>query len=482
MPVSLPSRPGKFAKFGDLSAQRRSRSLAGALFLTRPMADPSSPPVLSSRSRVGTWVRRAVVAVVIVVGIGALASALIVKHVSDTIEDNLTRDSDVVQALTPTTKPDVGSADTGGTPESPAVTFLIIGSDSREGVTDDLGTHFGDFPGQRADVIMLVKTYPGDGRLQVLSIPRDLEVDIEGYGTNRINAAFAFGGSELMVLTVRQATGLDINHYIEINFVGFAAIVDELGGVVINFPHPARDLKSGLNVDAGAQRLNGAAALAYVRSRSYQELQGGRWISVDASDIGRMRRQQQLILTVLAEMKRPATIADASNLVQAMAGSLTVDALLTQRSMLELVWAMRSIDPAQIDAATLPTYGKTIDDRSYQLPKEPDATQVLAAFATGSPLASAADGPIRIQVLNGNGVAGSAATAAAALDSSEFEIVEVGDAESKDFAATVIIARSDRLALARAVQTTLGFGEVTPGSVPTGVDAIVIVGSDAPAA
>jgi LCP family protein required for cell wall assembly len=435
---------------------------------------------LKPRSRVGKWVARGVLAIGVVVAIAAVAAALLVKHVSNTIETNLTRDTDVVPALTPTTS--AGSVDTGGTPDQPAQTFLIIGSDSREGVTDALGTNFGDFPGQRADVIMLVKVYPSENRVQVLSIPRDLEVDIDGHGTNKINAAFAFGGSELMVRTVRQATGLDINHYIEVDFVGFAAIVDEIGGVVVNFPYPARDLKSGLRVDAGAQHLDGAMALAYVRSRSYQELRDGSWVSVDASDIGRMRRQQQLILTVLQEMKRPSTIADASSLVQTVAGSLTVDSLLSQRTMLDLAWSFRSIDASAIDAVTLPTYGKMIDELSYQLPKEPDATQVIVAFSAGDPLETASDGPIRIQVLNGNGVAGSAAVTADKLDPARFEIVDVGDAQSKDFASTVIIARADRLALARAVRTSLGFGEVTPGSVPDGVDAIVIVGGDAPAA
>lgn len=438
----------------------------------------SSPSVDTSRSRVGTWFRRALIVVLVLANLGVFGAWLLARNLSSDVEDNLTRDTDVVQALTPTTDP--GSAGTGGTQEDPAQTFLIIGSDSREGVTDALGTHFGDFPGQRADVIMLVKTYPGENRVQVLSLPRDLEVEVEGHGTNKINAAFAFGGSELMVRTVRAVTGLDINHYVELDFVGFAAIVDELGGVLINFPYPARDLKSGLKVDAGAQHLDGATSLAYVRSRSYQEYRDGSWVSVDASDIGRMRRQQQLILAVLSELKRPATIADASNLIQSVAGSLTVDSLLSQRDMLELAWAMRSIDPTQIDAVTLPTYGKTIDDLSYQLPDEPGATQVLAAFAAGEPLVSAADGPIRVQVLNGNGVAGSAASTAEALSSTEFEVVDVSDAESKDFAATVIISRADHVALAKAVQTTLGFGEVTLGSVPSGIDAIVIVGGDAP--
>ncbi|MFP5330982.1 MAG: LCP family protein, partial [Acidimicrobiia bacterium] len=177
------------------------------------------------------------------------------------------------------------------------VTFLIIGSDSREGLTDL--RNFGPAGGERADVIILLQIHPDDGTAQMLSIPRDLWVEIPGHGENKINSAFAFGGAPLMVETVSRETGVDINHYVQVDFVGFQAIVDELGGVPINFPYPARDSKSGLRVEAGTQTLDGSQALAYARSRSYQEMQGGSWVSVDANDIGRTRRQQQLIFSII---------------------------------------------------------------------------------------------------------------------------------------------------------------------------------------
>jgi len=425
------------------------------------------------------WPRRLLIVGLVVANLVVFGAFFALRSLSSSVERSLNRDEDVVRALTPTTsapKPGETLPD-GTTPARAAVTFLIIGSDSREG-TEDLAGNFGTAVGRRADVIMLLKLYPDESRAQVLSIPRDLKVDIEGHGTNKVNAAYAFGGGELMVQTVQSATGLPINHYLEVDFAGFASIVDQLGGVTLTFPYPARDLTSGFHVDAGSQRLDGAMALAYARARHYQELIDGSWTSVDASDIGRTRRQQQLILAMLSEIKRPSTLTDAAGLVEALAGYATVDATLGQGDILDLAWSLRALDSSTIESATLPTYGKTIDGRSYQLPREPEASALLAAFAAGESLSLHENGPIRVQVLNGNGVAGAAAAMAAQIESDGVEIVDVGDAERNDFAATQIIARSDKLSLARAVAELIGFGEVVPGTVPGSVDVIVIVGRD----
>ncbi len=426
------------------------------------------------------WPRRFLIGGLVVANLVVFGAFFALRHISSSVEQNLNRDENVVRALTPTTaapQADETLPD-GSTPVRAAVTFLIIGSDSREGV-EDLEGNFGSAVGRRADVIMLLKLYPDENRAQVLSLPRDLKVEIEGHGTNKINAAYAFGGGELMVKTVQSATGLPINHYLEVDFAGFAAIVDQLGGVTLTFPYPARDLKSGFRADAGTQRLNGSMALAYARSRHYQEFIDGSWTSIDASDIGRTRRQQQLILAMLAEIKRPSTLADAAGLVEALAGYVTVDATLGQGDILDLAWSLRGLDASTIESETLPTYGKTIDGRSYQLPKEPESSAVLAAFAAGEPLQFHQEGPIRVRVLNGNGVAGAAAAMADQIQGNGIEVVDVGDAERNDFSTTEIIARSDKLELARAVAEQIGFGEVVPGTVPDSVDVIVIVGRDA---
>jgi anionic cell wall polymer biosynthesis LytR-Cps2A-Psr (LCP) family protein len=145
------------------------------------------------------------------------------KNIESTFEEVVEVNEDVVAELSP---PPSESSDPS--------TFLLIGSDSRENIPDDFADVFGSAGGQRADVIMLVQVMPDDSVARLLSIPRDLKVDLDGRGTQKINAAYAYGGGSLLVSTVRRVTGLPIHHYVEVDFAGFAAIVDEVGGVTIN--------------------------------------------------------------------------------------------------------------------------------------------------------------------------------------------------------------------------------------------------------
>lgn len=418
--------------------------------------------------RAGRWAKRLLVLVLVLANVLVFGTYFSLRYLTGRIDAEVQKDAEVVAVLSeaPRSRQD-------------PVNFLLIGSDSRENLPDDFEGKFGDFGGQRADVIMLVQLVPEQGTARILSIPRDLRVEIPAHGTQKINAAYAFGGGALTVETVRAATGIPIHHYVEIDFFGFASMVDALGGVVLDFPFPARDLKSGLEVQAGRQRLAGPMALAYARSRSYQELQDGRWVSVDANDIGRSRRQQQLILAILVEAKDPSTIAEAGDLIEALGGFVIVDAALDQKTMIDLVWAMRSLGASRIESVTLPTVTQTIGGISYQLRDEPAATSVLAAFNAGDPLTVLADGPIRVRVLNGNGIPGAAAQWASELSGPRFVVVDIGDAETDDFASTVLLVRSDHTAQAEVVAAELGFGEISPGSVPDGIDVIVIVGADA---
>jgi LCP family protein required for cell wall assembly len=368
-------------------------------------------------------------------------------------------DHDVVEVLTPSTN---GS-----------LTFLVVGSDSREGL-DDL-KNFGNFGGQRGDVVMLVRLDPSTGGATILSIPRDLWVDIPGHGKNKINAAYSFGGSVLMVQTIQQNLGVPVNHYVEVGFTGFIDMVDEIGGIEISFPYPARDLSSGLNVDAGDQLLDGGMALAYARSRKYHEMQNGSWVAVDADDIGRTTRQQAVIGAILAKLKTPGSIAEAGQIASALSQHMTIDASLASSSVAGLAWDFRGLVSGDIRGSTLPVDMATIGGASVVVAREPDATEAITAFLAGGELASA---PIRIQVLNGNGVGGAAGRMSQVLEDAGFEVVSIGDAETSDYELTTVITSpgSDD---GQAIVTRLGFGVVLIGDVDKRYDAIVIVGSDA---
>lgn len=352
-------------------------------------------------------------------------------------------------------------------------TFLIVGSDSRAGL-DDLN-NFGQISGARADVVMLVKLDSATNSARMLSIPRDLLVDIPGQGSNRINAAYAAGGPSLLVETIQTNLGVEVNHYVEIDFVGFQAMVDEVGGIEIAFPYPARDSKSGLDVGAGNQLLDGDQALAYARSRHYQELRDGEWVAVEANDIGRTQRQQQVIRALISRLKSPSSVAEAGEIATSMGQHMTIDSALAEASVASLLWDFKGIITGTIEGETLPTYGDTVDGRSVQIASDPEASNMLANFRAGN---SFADQPLRIEVLNGNGVAGAAGDMSRRLEDLGFAVESIGNADSSSYAETTVIVPEGSPDGA-VITSALGFGVVQNGTVDNGYDAVVIVGSDA---
>ena len=413
--------------------------------------------------------RRVLIVLLVVANVVVFGAYFYLKNIESTFEEVVEVNVDVVAELSP---PPSESSDPS--------TFLLIGSDSRENIPDDFADVFGSAGGQRADVIMLVQVKPDDSVARLLSIPRDLKVDLDGRGTQKINAAYAYGGGSLLVSTVREVTGLPIHHYVEVDFAGFAAIVDEVGGVTINFPYPARDRKSGLNVPAGSQTLNGEAALAFARSRSYEELRGDAWVSANATDIGRMGRQQDLIFAILSQMKRPSTITQAEEIISAIGSNLEVDAALIDRGILELAWAMRDIRPGGIETYTYPTTTSIIGGIYYEIPDEPAATETLLRFAAGGSNAAAPPpADIHLEIRNGNGAPGIAGQYAELLIAEGFVVDSIGDAASFDYSETQVIIAPGRGSIADLVIESLGFGVAVPGSVSAGIDILVILGADA---
>ena len=406
--------------------------------------------------------KRSIIAFLILTNLLVFGVIYVIKSLTDQFLESVSQNEQVVSELTPADSED-------------PLTFLVIGSDSRQTLPDDFGD-FGNFGGQRADVIMLVRIQ--DGKASILSLPRDLKVEVDGHGTQKINAAYAFGGAALMVNTVAEFTGISINHYVEMDFFGFASIVDELGGVDINFSHPARDLKSDLEVGAGTQTLDGKMALAYARSRRYQELHDGAWGSVEGSDLGRIGRQQSLVFAMLSAAKRPSIMLDAPGLISAVGEHLTIDAIMDESRLVDLVVELRNLEASNIIAVTLPTTASRDKGVFYLVADQPAADAVLAAFAGGQQIATPT-GPLVVTVLNGNGEPGSATRWGEHLVAQGFEISELADATSFDFSVTIVTARPTDMARAQSIVDALGFGVLEAGSVPEGLDAIVTVGADA---
>jgi len=186
-----------------------------------------------------------------------------------------------------------------GAPDTAGDTSLIVGSDSREGST------FTDtVSGARTDTIMVLHQ-PESGPIALISIPRDSYVEIPGYKKNKINAAFSFGGPQLLVQTVENLTGLTIDHYVEVGFTGVSEVVDALGGVELCYDTTVNDKNSHLKWKKGCHVADGYTALAFSRMRYSDPL----------GDIGRTQRQQQLVAAVAGKTLRPATLMNPFTLV-----------------------------------------------------------------------------------------------------------------------------------------------------------------------
>ncbi len=182
--------------------------------------------------------------------------------------------------------------------QQPGTATLMIGTDQRDNLTateqKKLGT--GTEVGTRTDTMLILYT-PPSGKTVLISLPRDSYVAIPGHGHNKLNAAYAIGGPKLLMQTVEQATGLRMDGYIEVGFAGFVDMVDAVGGVNVCLDKPMVDKDSHTNLPAGCQKLDGIKALGYVRMRKADPL----------GDLGRVKRQQQVIAAVAKKIVSPWT-------------------------------------------------------------------------------------------------------------------------------------------------------------------------------
>ncbi|RZQ65721.1 LCP family protein [Amycolatopsis suaedae] len=243
-------------------------------------------------------------------------------------------------------------ADYDGRPAAASGTnWLIVGSDSRAGLDpeDEARLSTGDTAGQRTDSIMLAHIPDNDTPPTLLSLPRDSQVKIPGHGTNKINAAFSFGGPALLAKTVEQATGLRIDHYAEIGFGGFAGIVDAIGGVEMCLDQEMNDTKTGAKLAAGCQELDGAQALSFVRMR-YSA-------ATPRSDLDRVANQRKFIGALVNEMSSPATLLNPFDVIPLLSEApeaLTMDTGDHVHNLVGLAWAMRGISSGGVVTTTVP--------------------------------------------------------------------------------------------------------------------------------
>jgi LCP family protein required for cell wall assembly len=313
--------------------------------------------------------------------------------------------------------------------------FLIVGSDSREDLGAGSEDAFGDLGGQRSDTIMVAHVDPKTKTAVLVSFPRDLIVDIAGMGEEKINSAFNSdrGGSpELLILTLKQNFGIDISHYLEVDFSGFADIVNAIGSVDIYFPAPARDRYTNLEVQYyGCGHLDGATALAYVRSRHYQyfDFAEDRWRTDGTSDFGRIRRQQYFIRSLMQQaLDRTARQPyKAFDLIDQVSNMITIDKGLNIDDVKKLMFAFIKSDPGAVEMYTVPVQS----GNGGLILREEEAQPLLAKLNLRPLEVGVIDySKYTVDVLNANAEAGAAQIAMGEIAALGFSRGRVGDTES----------------------------------------------------
>jgi LCP family protein required for cell wall assembly len=316
--------------------------------------------------------------------------------------------------------------------------YLVVGSDTR--ATSD--GEFGDTGGQRSDTIMIVRLDPQAEQASVLSLPRDLMVPIAGHDSSqleKLNSAYA-ESNQTLIDTIRLNFGVEINHYIVIDFVGFQRLVDAVGGVPIWTDRALKDEESGLYVDQlGCVTLSGDQALAYARSRHLQYMtEDGDWSREDPlADLGRIERQQIFIRTALTkalQIRNPVTVTE---LIGIGVDSVTLD---PDTDPFDLADQFSDFNLDNLQSVSLPVID-LVPEVSVQMDPV-HAPSVLAVFRGEDPNDVPA-GTITVDVQNGTGVDNQANDAAAAFQAVGFQLGERTDYPEQPLALTTVFHRSD---------------------------------------
>lgn len=342
----------------------------------------------------------------------------------------------------------VGNVEVDAVEAGEARNYLVVGSDVR---TD------GSVGGRRSDTVMVVRIDPQSNRAAVLSIPRDLIVPIAGTGeTGRINSAYSRSRATLMD-TIREGFGIELHHYVEIDFESFEGLVDSAGGVPLWFSSPVKDEQSGLFVpETGCVVLDGKQALAFVRSRELQYLTpSGGWSKPDpTADLGRMERQQVFMRRVLVEAKEQVTSNPARipQLVDRAVNAVSIDEAMSIGNLIDLANRLKDFDPNNLGTYSLPVV-ETGDGATVTIDEE--KAQPVLDYFRGQDLEEVTPEMVTVQVLNGSNVPSQAAEASKALQRLGFTVSQP-DTSPEQHESTVVYHRPGDERFARRVLRHVG--------------------------
>jgi LCP family protein required for cell wall assembly len=364
--------------------------------------------------------------------------------------------------------------------------YLLVGTDSAARLDpDDPSSRIDE--GVLSDTIMVLRIDPSQTQAQLLSFPRDLWVNIPGWGESKINAALS-AGRESLIATIQDNFGIPINHYMEVDFRGFKDMVDAIDGVPIYFNRGLRDEHTGLFIGhPGCITLQDEQALDYVRSRHLDYYEDGEWHDDGSSDLGRISRQQDFIRRVIQRsidkgVRNPVTM---NALINAGVGSVTLDDTITVDDLIQLGTRFRNFSPEQLNTMALDVAYDFAGEISIVRMIDNEANQARLNIFRGVAAPGSAEGAadaasIAVQSLNGTGATGQATEVATGLSTLGFDTSPgSGDAESFDIAQTTVRYVAGAEADAAFVASQLPGGAILQPVPDTGyADVIVVTGAD----
>lgn len=302
-------------------------------------AGSGSPPLTTRRRR--RWILKAVLSTLIAVALIVSAGFLLTERFAGDVE----RLPDPFAAIPESIRPDRPAEATGRA----AVTFLVAGVDTRSedpttGTAATSGSH------GLADAVLLIRLSGDRRHVSVVSIPRDAWVPVPDQGLAKINAAYAYGGPPLLVTTVERLTDVRVDHVAVIDFAGFRALTDAVGGVTVTIGEQTYDPHRDRVWPAGTHHLDGNAALDYVRQRA----------GLPRGDLDRAQRHQAYLRALIKQVIDTRTLANPvrfARVLDAISQNVSVDENLSDGDMRDLLLSLRGLDPDQVFFATAPVGG-----------------------------------------------------------------------------------------------------------------------------
>lgn len=365
-------------------------------------------------------------------------------------------DQKVLKALTPKAQDD---------PAPKAFTMLLLGVDKD-----------GSEGNSRSDTILVARVDPAAKSVWLLSLPRDTRAEIPGYGVAKLNKAYQLGGAALTIDTVEQLTGVDINHYMQVNVIGFRQLVRILGGVWVDVDTDIDDPRAAhrgaepeeYQIEAGYRRLTPEQALVFVRSRDFPD-----------ADFTRMRHQQQFFKAVATQAMDVSNPFKLAKLVSEASRQVKTD--LGASELLRLSRSLKGMKDENLHTATMSGEWRS----PYVVTDEKLKSDLIARMMSGrsfedsSVVGAPVPADVSVSVRNGSGVGGVATAAGNLLEGAGFDVREIGNAKRSDYDETLVVY-SGTSEDAKAVADALGGGQLVmnDGDYGFGTDVLVVVGKD----